>query len=57
MRHDDKLKVIQAMQDYGGSFVQQLAKLWLIADETNCQRIERAFDEYIEKYKNMAEAI
>jgi hypothetical protein len=49
--HDDKLKVIRAMKEFGGSFVKALAQAWLYADEDNCAKIEAAWPEYIAKYR------
>jgi hypothetical protein len=53
MTHNEKLKVIHAMKNYGGGFVKQLAYLWLLADDDNCERIEAAWPEYIAKYRQI----
>lgn len=50
MTHDEKLITIRAMKMYGGSFVKVLAELWLLADEENAARIEKAWPEYVSKY-------
>lgn len=50
MTHDEKLITIRAMDAYGGSFVKALARAWLLADENNELRLEKAFPEYMEKY-------
>ncbi len=50
MTRDQRLITIRAMKEYGGSFVQKLADLWLHADEDNAARIEKAWPEYVHKY-------
>jgi len=47
--------MIIAMETYGGSFVQQLAKLLRAADDNNYQKLENAFPEYFEQYRKMGE--
>lgn len=51
MTHDEKLEVIRAMQQTGGSFVSALAEAWLRADEDNSKRIQDAFPDYIARYR------
>lgn len=48
--HDLKLKIVENMQIYGGSFVQALAKCILQADHVNLVKIQNAFEHYIEEY-------
>ena len=55
MTHDDKLRVVFAMQKYGGNFVKALAAMWLLADEDNCARVETTWPEYIEKYRALVD--
>ena len=50
MDHNQKYYTIRAMQQYGGSFVQCLAKAWERADADNSERIENAFPEYLIQY-------
>ncbi|HUX54245.1 MAG TPA: hypothetical protein VMV56_07520 [Williamwhitmania sp.] len=52
-----KLKVVEAMKRYGGSFVVSLADCIMKADSDNFKRICDAFPEYIEKYSKMASDI
>lgn len=47
---DYKLKVVENMQTYGGSFVQTLAQLILRADGANLQKIQATWPEYINQY-------
>ena len=51
MTRDELLSIMLAMETYGGSFVQNLAKAMFCADSDNLQRIVNAFPELIEKYK------
>ena len=53
MEHDEKLELVKSMQTYGGSFVVALSECILRADVENLKKLEKAFPEYIEKYKNM----
>jgi hypothetical protein len=45
---------LAAMESMGGSFVQQLAKLYRHADEPNRQRLETAFQDYFDRYAELA---
>lgn len=49
-----KYEMLIAMRKYGGGFVKALAEAWYFADEENSARLERAFPEYVEKYKELA---
>ena len=48
---DELLSIMLAMETYGGSFVQNLAKAMFCADSDNLKRIVNAFPELIERYK------
>lgn len=50
MNDTEKLHTIQAMRNYGGSFVQALATAWERADSDNSRRIQDAFPEYMHDY-------
>lgn len=50
------LKTIQAMQRWGGSFVQALAGAALRADSDNLARLKAAWPEYWTKYRGMGES-
>lgn len=45
-----KLKMIAAMERYGGSFVKALAECFLRADRENYIRLCEAFPEYVTEY-------
>jgi hypothetical protein len=51
----DKYSIIAAMKQYGGSFVRDLATLWITADPENRQRIEAAWPEFFEQYEKLAD--
>ena len=42
--------VVQAMEQYGGSFVCVLARLYRCADPVNRARLEQAFADYFAEY-------
>ena len=46
---------IEAMEKYGGSFVQSLALCWLRADPNNRAKLEAAFQDVFRKYERVAE--
>jgi len=46
--------VTEAMLKYGGSFVQQLARLIRLADADNKRRLVDAFPEYLAEYRVLA---
>lgn len=50
-----KTETLDKMQKYGGSFVRQLAVLWIIADQENRDKIEAAFGDIFDKYENIGE--
>jgi len=50
MTHDERLIMLEAMKQYGGSFAKAIAAAWTLADATNCRKLEECFPELIEKY-------
>ncbi len=46
---------VEAMQKFGGSFVQALAKCLHRADHINYKKLKDAFPEYINKYRVMGD--
>lgn len=52
---DQELKVVEAMEVYGGSFVMALAECYRHADPINFAKLQNAFPEYWERYEVMAE--
>jgi hypothetical protein len=51
----DGYAVVEAMVDYGGSFIRSLAECWARADLANQKRLEAAFADEFEKYRAVAE--
>ena len=47
-------EAVHAMRQYGGSFVKQLAQLWLCADVINQARVKREFGDFFEQYREVA---
>lgn len=47
-------EVTEAMIRFGGSFVQQLGRLFRSADEQNTARLMAAFPEYWAEYRDLA---
>jgi hypothetical protein len=47
--------VVEAMEKYGGSFVQALAVCFRRADQVNRARLVLAFPEYWQQYTEMSE--
>lgn len=45
---------LDAMHQYGGSFVQQLATLYRCADPQNQERLRDAFADYFRHYDDLA---
>ncbi len=45
---------VEAMEKYGGSFVQALAALIRCADNINFKKLKKAFPEYWKQYEDMA---
>lgn len=50
----ERSPIIEAMEKFGGGFVKALAVAWSKADSQNSAKIEAAFPEYIEQYRQMA---
>lgn len=55
MLTDKDHEVIEAMERYGGSFVQALAVCFRRADANNLKKLKETFAEYWDQYKHMAE--
>lgn len=51
MNRDELLKIWEAMETYGGSFVSSLANTMRRADSENLAKLVNAFPNYIEEYK------
>lgn len=51
---DQDYKVVEAMEKYGGSFVQALAVCFRRADANNLQKLKTTFAEYWQQYTEMA---
>jgi len=51
---DQEFEVVEAMFDYGGSFVQQLSICFHRADPFNFEKLKDAFPEYWEEYSEIA---
>jgi len=54
MTPDEKLKLFQIAQFYGGSFDQHLTGLLLVADIENTEKILATFPDEIEKLRSFA---
>jgi len=54
---EDVYWMIRAMERFGGSFVQQLARLLQLADEDNTRRILETWPEYVDKYVDMGHTL
>lgn len=50
----EQMKVVDAMQEYGGGFVKALASCYRRADPINFAKLQNAFPEYWEEYEKMA---
>lgn len=50
---EEDLKVLGAMEKYGGSFVKALALLAYRADSTNLHKIKATWPEYWQQYRFM----
>jgi len=49
---DEEIKIVEKMEKYGGSFVKALAQCFYRADRNNFKKLQNAFEEYWEEYKN-----
>ena len=52
--NDSDFKVVEAMETYGGSFVQALAKCFRLADMQNFEKLKSVFSVYWGQYQDMA---
>jgi len=52
--NDEDYKTLEAMDKYGGSFVQSLASLARQADPINLQKIKATWPDYWVQYHQMA---
>jgi hypothetical protein len=50
-------KTIEAMMEYGGSFVRKLGAAALVADQENLAKIKATWPEYWAKYSRMAKQL
>jgi hypothetical protein len=51
----DPYVVAEAMQQHGGSFVRSLAECWAKADPSNRAKLESAFEDLFERYRQIVE--
>lgn len=49
--YNEEFKTIRAMQDFGGSFVKGLVKLYIVADSDNKVKLINSFKDYFDDYK------
>jgi hypothetical protein len=54
--NDEDLKVIEAMEQYGGSFVVALAGAARRADHVNLAKIKEAFVDYWKQYSDVVKS-
>lgn len=47
-------QAVQAMTQYGGSFMKQLGRLWQSADPLRRARLKEAFRDDFDRYRDMA---
>lgn len=47
-------QAVHAMRLHGGSFVKQLAQLWLVADPMNQARVKESFRDKFDEYRQVA---
>jgi hypothetical protein len=52
---EEEMKVVETMQEFGGSFVKALASCFYRADPLNFQRLRKAFPEYWNEYREKAD--
>ncbi len=50
MTEAERRNTLNAMQEFGGSFVASLAVTWRLADAINSQRLGHAMADYVRKY-------
>lgn len=51
---DKQMRVVEEMENYGGSFVKALAQCYYQADPINFAKLQNTFLEYWEQYEKMA---
>jgi hypothetical protein len=47
-------EILEAMEKYGGNFIQQLARLYRAADMENKRKLTSTFENYFQKYDEVA---
>jgi pyruvate/2-oxoacid:ferredoxin oxidoreductase beta subunit len=52
--NEEDLKIVEAMETYGGSFVKALANAARHADHYNLGKIRQTWSEYWDTYREMA---
>lgn len=52
--NEEEHKIVEAMERYGGSFVQALAAACWRADRHNLDKIKNTFSDYWREYSDMA---
>ena len=50
----EKFEMLEAMRQFGGSFVVALSECFALADLENTSRLYEAFSEYVKQYSEMA---
>jgi len=53
---EQEYKVVDSMEQHGGSFVQHLAILMRLADDANFKKLKETFKEYWDKYEKWAKS-
>lgn len=53
--NEKQMRTIEAMEEYGGSFVKALARCFRTADQTNFQKLFVTFNAYWREYEEMAQ--
>lgn len=57
MHTEEDYEIVEAMEKFGGSFVQSLAQCFRHADPVNYAKLRITFPEYWEEYKKLSENI
>lgn len=55
MSTEHEYKVVEAMEKYGGSFIQALAECYRRADHINFLKLQIAFPAYWKQYEEMCD--
>lgn len=50
---NEPYQILETMEQMGGSFIKQLAKLYRLADPQNQMLLEIVFDKYFNEYDDM----